>query len=466
MQKMYAISWRTAVLIVFLGITRVGSAQLSSGGIPPSTLFSLPQESRASIVLTPPDLKAVRAEDLGNPVPYRFAIDLPVDKGPDDSGTWETLPDGTRLWRLTIEAPGALAISAYFSRFHIPEGGRLFLYPPDKSEVIGAFTALNNTPSGVFATALLPGDRIILEYSQPDGTGSPELTISEVAWAYRGVGDLSTGLGFGQAGPCEVNINCPEGAAWQKEKKGITRIQTKKFGANYWCSGTVVNNTRNDETPYVLSADHCGRGATITDFNQWIFYFGFETAGCPNPLLPPSYTSLVGAVMKATAGDVNTAGSDFLLVLLNQDIPSSFDVTYNGWSRKDSASFAGVCIHHPQGDIKKISTYNTKTYSGSWLGGTPYTHWLVRWAQTADGHGVTEGGSSGSPLFNSDGSIIGTLTGGESSCDSINLNKIDYFGKFSYSWASNGTDSSSMLNYWLDPDNTGIQVLSGMHVGI
>jgi hypothetical protein len=457
---------RVALSLVLLCCMGRVDAQLSSGGIPPSTRYFLGPDNRGMIVLEPPDLKKIGAEDLADPVPYRFAIDLPVGKGIDDSGNWEILPDGTQIWRLTVEAPGALALSVYFSRFLIPEGGRLFVYTPDKSQVLGAFTEENNSPAGVFATALLPGDRVILEYSRPAGTKTPGLTVSEVAWAYRGVGEPKTALGFGQAGPCEVNINCAEGAAWQKEKKGIARIQAKKLGANYWCSGSVVNNTRLDETPYVMTADHCGRGASIIDFRQWIFYFGFETTGCPNPDLPPSYSSMVGATKKATAGDVNTAGSDFLLVLLDQDIPVSYDVTYNGWNRNDSASWAGVCIHHPQGDIRKISTYNTKTISGSWTGSPPYTHWLVRWTATTNGHGVTEGGSSGSPLFNSDGEIIGALTGGESSCDSSNLDKTDYFGKFSYSWSSNGTDSSSRLSYWLDPDNTGIMALSGMHVGV
>jgi len=52
--------------------------------------------------------------------------------------------------------------------------------------------------------------------------------------------------------------------------------------------------------------------------------------------------------------------------------------------------------------------------------------------------------------------IVGTLTGGNSSCDSSYLDSPDYFGKFSWSWDKNGADSTVRLKDWLDPDNTGI----------
>ena len=46
------------------------------------------------------------------------------------------------------------------------------------------------------------------------------------------------------------------------------------------------------------------------------------------------------------------------------------------------------------------------------------------------------------------------------------LNSPDYYGKFSWSWDKNGTDSTVRLRDWLDPDNTGIQNLKGLALGI
>ncbi|MEI6455262.1 MAG: T9SS type A sorting domain-containing protein, partial [bacterium] len=91
-------------------------------------------------------------------------------------------------------------------------------------------------------------------------------------------------------------------------------------------------------------------------------------------------------------------------------------------------------------------------------------HWRVTWIATPNGHGVTEGGSSGSPVFDSGGHIVGTLTGGDSSCDS--LNSPDYYGRFSYHWDKNGTDSTKILKYWLDPDNTNTMILNGATLSV
>jgi hypothetical protein len=65
-------------------------------------------------------------------------------------------------------------------------------------------------------------------------------------------------------------------------------------------------------------------------------------------------------------------------------------------------------------------------------------------------------------LFDSTGVIVGTLTGGGSACDSSSLSDPDYYGKFSFSWVSCGFDSASRLQPWLDPDNTGAEILAGM----
>ncbi len=462
-------------IFIYFGIFSFsGFAQLNLGGMPYSSLYQIDQTAGTNLRITPPDMVEVAAEDALYPIPYRFAVNLPVNTGIIDpaSGIRHTasgidLPGGERIWLLTIHAPGAKAITVYFDQFYIPEGGRLFLYNPDKSKVIGAFTAMNNNPEKLFSTELIPGDRVTLEYNQPPGDSElPFIHVSEIAYAYRGIPEKKEITGFGSSGPCEVNVICSEGAQWQNEKKGVMRIGVKKYGSTYWCSGSMVNNTRQDMTPYVLTADHCGQGATPQDISEWIFYFDFESADCPNPSKAPSYRSMTGATVTAASGDVNIKGSDFFLLLLDQNIPDTFDVWFNGWSRKDIASQNGTGIHHPQGDIRKISTYTNPLVSTGWNGNLEMTHWEVTWTGTANGHGVTEGGSSGSPLFDPSGRIVGALTGGESSCDSFALNLPDYYGKFSWSWDMNGSDYSERLDHWLDPDSTGVEVLNGISLGI
>jgi hypothetical protein len=437
--------------------------QLSSGGTPPSFLYDQAKASLPPFLVQPPDLDRLNTEDQAYPSPYRFGVVLSADVNPEYSGEWVTLPGGEMIWRAAVEAPGALALSAYFDKFHLPDGGKLFVYNSDRSQVIGAFTRLNHSREGLFSTQLIAGDKMILEYVPPAGNQDPPLLhMNEITYAYRGVDFLEKeGYDTHMSGKCEVNINCPEGDDWQEEKKGVLKIHVKRGGATYWCTGSLVNNTREDNTPYVLTANHCGFDATQEELDQWVFYFDYECAECSFTGYPKP-KAMTGATLKAHSGDELTSGSDFYLVRLNENIPDTFSVFYNGWSRSETTSSpSGVCIHHPGGDLKKISTYTKPLVSATWMGNSDFNHWKVYWAYTQSGHGVTEGGSSGCPLFDNQRRMVGFLSGGESACDTTYINLPDYFGKFSWAWESDGNDSTTMLKYWLDPDSTNLMVLNG-----
>ncbi len=458
------------VLMPFFSLAFPGilSAQLCQQGIPRSFSLAMASDTTGVFNIAPPSTDVLLREDEQNPIPYRFALNLPVDLGIGSSGHWSKASDGTNVWRLSVKSPGALALSLYFDRFVMHEGGKLFVYNPQRTQVIGAFTSLNNNNLSTFATALIRGDQLTLEYNAPDGVSAPEMHIAEVAYAYRGISDHSRqNSGFNGSGPCEVNVNCTEGENWQKQKRSVTRIQIKRGNQNLWCTGSLVNNTLNDGKPYVITADHCGNLSSAADISQWIFYFNYEGQDCPDPTKEPVFRSITGASLIAHGGNGGDNGSDFFLVLLKSAIPDTFNVYFNGWSRETSPlSPSGVGIHHPQGDVKKISTYTKKLAPANWAGGSLISHWQVQWSGTPNGHGTTEGGSSGSPLFDSEGRLVGTLTGGQSSCDSIDLNSPDYYGQFAYDWDKNGNDSINVLKYWLDPTNLGVMTLNGWSMSV
>ncbi len=80
------------------------------------------------------------------------------------------------------------------------------------------------------------------------------------------------------------------------------------------------------------------------------------------------------------------------------------------------------------------------------------THWELNSVATTDGFGVTEPGSSGSPLYEPSGLIVGHLTGGVSQCGGPE--GPDLYGKIAFDWTSNGVTPDRQLQPWLDPDNT------------
>jgi hypothetical protein len=441
------------------------SGQISQGGKPLSFLHSTP--SIPTLEVKAPDMEAIARQDAESEkqgLPLRVGIALPLGTSINQSGAWEILPDGSKVWRLRLACQGAMAISVSFDEFHLPPGARLFAYNDDRSFLIGAFTSLNNPIEGMFSTELVPGEAMILELESPSTVSDRlQLSIDEISYLYRFLPEFINSRGTSD--DCEVNVNCPEGENWQKQKRSVVRIYVKKASAFFWCTGTLLNNERMDRSPFLLTANHCAPDATPDDLNQWVFYFNYEAPGCENPPADPPTTSMVGASL-LSEGDVS--GSDFILLLLNDTVPQNYSPFYAGWNAQDVAGEEGVTIHHPSGDIKKISTYTEPVISSQWSG-TPNTHWQVYWTGTESGWGVTEGGSSGAPLFNENGMVIGTLTGGLAACDpggggpGTGPDKPDYYGKFSYSWDQNGDTPDKRLKDWLDPDNTGVSFLPGMN---
>lgn len=461
----------TALALILGPVTLI--AQPERGGKPRSFLLKGMPVNPVILNITPPDANSLAAQDYRDAMEekaYRMGVVLPLSLSMENSGEWYQVNEG-RIWKLHLRSSGAKALTLYYDHFYLPKGSDLFVYSADGEEIAGAFTSEINPPGGHFATRLIPGDEVILEYFEPDHIyGEADIRVSGLLYAYRSVGISSArnGNDFGGSGSCEVNVNCSEGDSWKDQKQGVARVLTRIGSSSFWCSGSLLNNTRQDFSPLFLTASHCAlneynaRVASASDLQQWIFYFNYEATGCPDPVSEPARQTMVGCVKLASSYDRGSGqlGSDFFLMQLNSNVPSGYNAFYNGWDRNDSPSSSGVCIHHPQGDIKKISTYNRTLISSAWES-QPNTHWETYWTQTVNGYGVTEGGSSGSPLFSKGGLVIGKLTGGGSYCSSPELS--DFFGKISYDWQSNGTADSNQLRPWLDPLGTGATRLSGSY---
>ena len=420
------------------------------------------------IDIASPDLLSIQKEDTEDASlekPYRVGVEVPVNISLAVNGQWDNIPGGGRIWRATIRCKGAQGIGLNYNELRLPEGSDFFVYTPDHSSIIGSITA-EEIPQPAFSTRPLKGDELIIEYYQPAKVKEqPVIDITGIVYMYRGFNTPDI-KGKSVNVDCEVNINCEEGQNWQDQKHGVVKILAKVGAKTFLCSGSIVNNTSQDFSALFLTAGHCSEStfnnvtteASDEDYNHWIFYFNYEYPGCANTGGTSELTT-VGARKLATSAGLPDFGSDFLLLKSLKDIPAKYRPFYCGWDMSNSNSPSGVSIHHPDGDVKKISTYNTLLGSGSFEGSLHLTHWQVTWAKTANGYGVTEGGSSGAPLFDKDKLVIGTLSGGGSSCS--NQAEVDNYGKVSYSWTSNGSLASQQLKPWLDSVNSGISRMAG-----
>lgn len=436
----------TLLIILLLLIANINSfSQISKGGTPISFKYHL--DKAIPIIEMPSfDVNKCYEEDSINPTPYRFAKPFEVDLSIDNLGVWDTLQDGDRIWRLRIKSKDAYSLNVIFSVYELPEGAEVFIYNKDTTEVLGAFTSDNNSETNVLAVTPLSGDEIIIEYYEPSNIAfAGKLKIGQISHDYKGVfGKKKIKDGsYGQSGSCNIDINCETDATLQKIKRSVCRII---MGGAYLCSGALINNTSFDGTPYFLTANHC----TGQPYNTWIFYFNYESPTCGGPDGSTSQT-ISGCSLIAT-----TSNLDFCLVKMNNAPPSSYQPYYAGWDRTYLPQYC-FGIHHPNGDVKKISYESEAPTIGSFDGiGYGYdqnTHWVIEW-----NYGITEGGSSGSPLFNEYGEIVGNLTGGYSSCS--NLLGLDYYAMLYDSW----DDYSSIyaqLKYWLDYAGTGADYING-----
>ena len=387
-------------------------------------------------------------------LPRRIGFSLPIDLNLLNDIT-PIQEEGYYIYRYKIYAEDAKKVGFVFDDFYLQPGDAIYI-ANESGQVIGPITETENKTSRMYSTIPINGQEITLIFvKQQNSLALSRLHLSEIVYIYY---EEKADKDLGDAQSCQVNINCsPEGDNWQVQKRGVARISFREGSAWYLCSGTLINNTANDGTPYFLTAYHCGGDATAADRNVWQFYFNYERPGCPNTGTPPDNV-ITGCTYKA-GGDIS-GGSDFQLLLLSSSPSLSWNPYYNGWSKSTTASPSGVGIHHPSGDAKKISTYTQTLTTGSWSGGMSSAHWVVKWAQTTNGWGVTEGGSSGSPLFDNNKRVIGTLTGGNSDCSNQST-ATDYYGKFSKHWDANGTSNDKKLQPWLDPLGTNPTTLDG-----
>jgi hypothetical protein len=452
-------------LLLVIGLSAAAHAQVHVGGQPFSQRAGLQGDPVPTLSAAPFDASLVAAQDKARAdagaLPM-YGRQMALNASLGTNGVWTELANGDRLWRLRIVSAGALATELFFEDFFLPENAILHVYTERDDEVLGGFTSANNKEHGRFATGQLMGEDCVVEYYEPlEVRGLGSFTITSVGHAYRFIGGA-------KAQDCEVDVNCaPEGTGQQAQRDAVVRISVVEGGQLGWCSGTLVNNVEQDCKAYYLTAFHCGVGASAADFNAWKFYFKYQRTGCGTGNASTG-SNVTGCTKRADSNDNGGAsGSDFLLLEGEDAIPTNFNPHWLGWDANNVNPGSGVkCIHHPAGDEKKISTVNVITSSSAWNGISAQTHWRTTWSATTNGHGVTEGGSSGSPIYNNSGQLIGTLTGGSSYCNSVvpgGQNQPDFYGKMSYHWESNGGPATDDLKYWLDPNNTGTKVMNGSY---
>lgn len=387
----------------------------------------------------------------------RFGYEHLVEIDVLSEGSATTTPAGDRISLLGVQCPEALSVNLIFEKFNLADGAQLFIYDAEQKEYIGAHTSENNSEANILGTEIVHSDKIVIELFEPaEVIGNSELVVGTVVHGYRDVDQVMDDFmkNLNGSGDCNIDVNCPEGAGWEQQRNSVARI----LNGGGFCTGSLVHNTSGAIIPYFITANHCGNvaGAATFRFRWESPETGVSCATTANSVDGPTNMQVNGATIRA-----NNSNSDFLLVELNSEPDPAWGIFYNGWDNSDDATITSTTgIHHPAGDIKKIchsdmpATKQTTNFNGD----ANAQMWNIdSWTE-----GVTEPGSSGSPLFDQNGRVVGVLSGGAAACNGTSNNgQYDIYGRFGIAWDDEPANSDQ-LEHWLDPGSTGLTVIDGV----
>jgi hypothetical protein len=362
----------------------------------PRRSLALCQQTALLPAAAPEEIAALRENNAANGLRrYQVGIfrafqqSVTVDKHKAPRETWAAAAGGWRTWSVAVSSSGALGLRIHLENLKLPGHTRLVVYDPKNpsadSSPVTAAALDNNTETW---TPTLFSDQAVIECQVPPGTD-----MSDVSFTVTGVSHLydvpvPSNL---KEGTCHKDVTCY--GQWANEASGVARISFIDGGNSYLCSGCLIATSTGDSIPYFLTANHCVGSQTVASTLE-LFWF-YQTSRCNGtaPVLASVPHTSGGADLLSTA-----TPSDYSFLKLRQSPPAG--TFHLPWSTETPTSGEQlVGIHHPDGSYKRIC-FGTFIASDA-------NFWAVRWYS-----GVTEPGSSGSPLLNPNHQIIGQLNGG------------------------------------------------------
>ena len=421
------------IIILFILLLSNSFAQISYGGIPRY------YDRDISIDFIEPNRNNLVDRDF-DPMVFQFGDEyqMDIDVMQITSPIYE---EGIYTYTLGIKSQGAYGIGIIFDDFYLSDNSSLFIYDQDQTMFLGSFTSENNKASFIFPTSVAKGDHIIIELNVPeDEIDAVRLNIGTIIHDYEDI------MGYFDDSPgstredCNINVACPEGDDFENEINGTIRVT---MGGGL-CSASIINNTLNDRTPYVLFADHCVSGST----SGYVFLFNYQASTCTGT--SSSENQSVSGSTLLVSEDINQ-GADFALLEMTSTIPDSYNPFYVGWSRLSSSPQNVFGVHHPGAGIKKITQDGTNVNANGY-------YWEF---QYNDGRVIP--GSSGSPLFDEDKRQVGIASyiytnycdpSPDCYCDQQYTHG---YGRFDLAMTAGVSD-------YLDPLNSGVNAINGISI--
>ena len=324
---------------------------------------------------------------------------------------WQPTEDGGLAARVSVTSERASALRIGLNILRMDDGVELRFYGSAKpQEIFGPVRASDTRlQQPVFWAPVTPGDTAVMEIFLPKPLNPDSFVFSLPQISHLVVAPTANTKALSDIGAsdyCERDLVCVNpSTALKNAASAVAKMIFTEGGATYLCTGTLLNDAVPATfEPYFYTAHHCvDTQALASTLNT---YFFFDATSCGRTSVANFKQLTGGAQLLHTNYEL-----DSTLLRLNNPAPSG--VVFSGWDATTvTTGTAATALHHPWGDLKKISTGSVTGY-GSFEGRGSFLQ--ANWSS-----GSTEGGSSGSGLFTFDGTnyvLRGGLLGGTHSCD-------------------------------------------------
>jgi hypothetical protein len=326
-------------------------------------------------------------------------------------GAVEATTDDGYVYTAEISSPGATALRVQFAGFNLPTGAALYLYTGD-GQVVGPYAGRGPLGNGQFDSNTVAGETVTLQLRQV-GPAS-QRALHDARFQIVGLGHIRPRFSEGECdynASCVVSAACDSSSAVNGAKDAVAHMLFRSGGFYYICSGGLINDSdASNSLPLFLTANHCI--SRDREANTLENFFQFATNSCSQvepALCDESYAQLridfprtLGASIVSTGRD-----ADYTLLRLAANAPNGS--AFLGWNSTPVALSDGMDlfrISHPGGAPQSYSEHKVDADAPtcqSWPRGNRI--------YSRDVFGATEGGSSGSPVVNGDGQIVGQLSG-------------------------------------------------------